>query len=45
MAKSACRRDDKAAALSAVKQLPLLERAPIRRDCRKNGSRIGLVAW
>ena len=42
MARAACRRDDKDAALSALRQLPLLERAPVRRDCRKAGSRIGL---
>jgi hypothetical protein len=42
MAKAACRNDDKDGALSALRQLPLLERAPIRRDCRKAGSRIGI---
>lgn len=42
MAKAACRSDNKDGALSALRQLPLLERAPIRRDCRKAGSRIGI---
>jgi hypothetical protein len=42
MTRAACRRDDKASALAALRQLPLLDRAPVRRDCRRAGSRIGL---
>ena len=44
MARAACRRADTAAALKAVRQLPLLQRSPIRKDCRRHGNRIGLIA-
>jgi hypothetical protein len=42
MSKAACRMGDQDSALAALRQLPLLDRAPIRRDCRRAGSRIGL---
>jgi hypothetical protein len=42
MARAACRKGDAGAAKAAVKQLPLRERGAVRKDCRKNGSRIGL---
>ena len=42
MTRAACRKDDKDAALGALRELPLLERSKHRRDCRKAGHRIGL---
>ena len=42
MARAACRMGDTDKAKQALRALPLLQRAGVRRDCRQSGSRIGL---
>jgi hypothetical protein len=42
VARSACRIGERDEARRALKDLPLLERGAVRRDCRRSGSRIGL---
>jgi hypothetical protein len=42
VARSACRIGETDAAKHALKELPLLGRSAVRRDCRRSGSRIGL---
>jgi len=42
MARAACRTGDAEKAKQAAKAVPLRDRGPIRRECRKNGTRIGL---
>jgi hypothetical protein len=41
-AQAACRAGDTESAKNAIKQLPLLQRAKVRRECRRDGSPIGL---
>ena len=42
VARSACRIGERDEAKQALRDLPLLERGAVRRDCRRSGSRIGL---
>lgn len=42
MAKAACRTGNVDAAKSALRQLPVLDRSTVRRDCRQTGNPIGL---
>lgn len=42
VARSACRIGETDEAKQALRELPLLERGAVRRDCRRSGSRIGL---
>ena len=42
MARAACRTGDTQKAKRALKDIPLLDRGAVRRDCRHNGERIGL---
>ncbi|MCA9711371.1 MAG: hypothetical protein KDK70_36365 [Myxococcales bacterium] len=42
MARAACRTGETEKAKQALKSVPLRDRSTIRRDCRQNGSRIGL---
>lgn len=42
VARSACRLGERDEAKQALRDLPLLERGAVRRDCRRSGGRIGL---
>lgn len=42
VARSACRIGERDEAKRALRDIPLLERGSVRRDCRRNGGRIGL---
>jgi hypothetical protein len=42
VARSACRIGERDEAKQALRDLPLLERGAVRRDCRRSGSRIGM---
>lgn len=42
VARSACRIGERDEAKQALRDLPLLERGAVRRDCRRSGGRIGL---
>ncbi|MEM6996793.1 MAG: hypothetical protein AAF721_40195, partial [Myxococcota bacterium] len=42
MTKAACRDGDVGKAKAALKQIRLLDRAAIRKNCRQHGTRIGL---